>query len=952
MECVWNCQRAILNWFYRYGFFLAKHPFWFLIIPIVICVALAGGFAFLDHNEDIEYLYAPSTSRSIDEREVVKKTFPDLSDDNFSPFSLNTQIPQSQIIFRSKQEGSILTEEVMNELTPFYRTLITMSVMSDGQNISFADICKKQRDQCVIYGGFVFDEHFLDKVKAGSVTFPTWTEQPDADLAIIFARVNVSLSNKLLSAGSLRMTFPMRSANKDWESAFVSLIQETQFTTADIVYAKSGSMAEELDKGTKGDILFFSLTFTLMITYASIVSSGGDCVTSRMLLANAGVLAVGFGIIGSIGLVLFCKVQFVSIVGTMPFLTLGIGVDDMFLLMSSWSETLSMTDLTIPERMGTVYRKAGIGITITSVTDFLAFAIGASSRFRSVRNFCIFTGVAVLLCYICNACVFGACLTLHARRVYASRHSIVCRKVKSRKQLKAEGASCCRICMCGGEVPETAGADQSVCEWGPRKLLVRFLLWNPVRYFILLFFAAYLGVAIWGCTRLEQGLELKNLAPESSYFYKFQSWNDEDFGYKLPISFVTTKEKDYTKNETLQEIKQLLQTAQKDSLIVPNMSICWLTSLADTNFYNTTSTDAFFSGLNDFLQIVPIFKNDIVFEGNHTITASRCHVYSQKVSSSNDQANVLTRMRQLADDSPAGVFAFNPNFVIFEQYLVIIHDTLQTVGVTIAVMFVATCIFLPHPLMVILVIVQVFMIVVGIFGFMAHWGLTLSSITMIELIMSVGFSVDFCAHVCTAYMVSEEHSKEDRAKDAIIHASSPIFNGGLSSLIGVFMLIFSASYIFQAFFKIMLLVIGFGVLHAVFLVPVILSFIGPSAHVRLDKVSPRDLKDSKHQNGSAASPSSDTGSETDKADTNDINLPSSKFKDDNWSVHLHQNESNGIPEKEGRGNSGLISETESKNAKPVTNGGHVTLITVQSPKGHQYDNRGFTDDLTVQTAHL
>lgn len=44
----------------------------------------------------------------------------------------------------------------------------------------------------------------------------------------------------------------------------------------------------------------------------------------------------------------------------------GIGVDDMFLLMSSWSETLPITDLTIPERIGTVYKKAGIGITITS----------------------------------------------------------------------------------------------------------------------------------------------------------------------------------------------------------------------------------------------------------------------------------------------------------------------------------------------------------------------------------------------------------------------------------------------------------------------------------------------------------------------------------------------------------------------------------------------------------
>lgn len=35
----------------------------------------------------------------------------------------------------------------------------------------------------------------------------------------------------------------------------------------------------------------------------------------------------------------------------------------------------------------------------------------------------------------------------------------------------------------------------------------------------------------------------------------------------------------------------------------------------------------------------------------------------------------------------------------------------------------------------------------------------------------------------------------------------------------------------------MFLVISFGVLHAVFLVPVILSFIGPRAHARIDQDS-------------------------------------------------------------------------------------------------------------------
>ena len=81
-------------------------------------------------------------------------------------------------------------------------------------------------------------------------------------------------------------------------------------------------------------------------------------------------------------------------------------------------------------------------------------------------------------------------------------------------------------------------------------------------------------------------------------------------------------------------------------------------------------------------------------------------------------------------------------------------------------------------------------------------------------------------------MASEESERKARARESIVHASGPILNGGITSLIGVIVLLFSESYIFQSFFKIMVLVIGFGTLHAVALIPVVLSFIGPAAHAQ------------------------------------------------------------------------------------------------------------------------
>ena len=100
---------------------------------------------------------------------------------------------------------------------------------------------------------------------------------------------------------------------------------------------------------------------------------------------------------------------------------------------------------------------------------------------------------------------------------------------------------------------------------------------------------------------------------------------------------------------------------------------------------------------------------------------------------------------------------------------------------------------------------------------------------MIHILMSIGFSVDFSAHICAAYLMSDRPLRQDRARYALVHASGPIFNGGMSSLVGVSMLLFSESYFFRTFFKIMSMVITAGAINSVFFMPIVLSYIGPES---------------------------------------------------------------------------------------------------------------------------
>lgn len=67
---------------------------------------------------------------------------------------------------------------------------------------------------------------------------------------------------------------------------------------------------------------------------------------------------------------------------SLPFLLLGLGTDDLFVFMASWK--LIHTDESnlhkpLQEKIGLTLAHAGSAITVTSLTDVVAFLVGAST---------------------------------------------------------------------------------------------------------------------------------------------------------------------------------------------------------------------------------------------------------------------------------------------------------------------------------------------------------------------------------------------------------------------------------------------------------------------------------------------------------------------------------------------------------------------------------------------
>ena len=102
------------------------------------------------------------------------------------------------------------------------------------------------------------------------------------------------------------------------------------------------------------------------------------------------------------------------------------------------------------------------------------------------------------------------------------------------------------------------------------------------------------------------------------------------------------------------------------------------------------------------------------------------------------------------------------------------------------------------------------------------WGLSLNSI--IEVIMCVGFCIDFIAHLTHAFIAGiGKGSRNEPAHKACVQTGVPILNSALSTIIGVVVLRFSDSYIFLTFFTTLILIMLLGVFTSMLFIPVLLS---------------------------------------------------------------------------------------------------------------------------------
>jgi len=233
------------------------------------------------------------------------------------------------------------------------------------------------------------------------------------------------------------------------------------------------------------------------------------------------------------------------------------------------------------------------------------------------------------------------------------------------------------------------------------------------------------------------------------------------------------------------------------------------------------------------------YFNDIVWRNetnsvpSEGILVARITGNHVKSDTSNEKVRSMDSLRASLAAVPGNengaIFAYSSAWLNYEQYKAIEQEAIRNISSTMAVMVVIIAFLLVNPKAVSVTCFCLCLIIVNIIGYMHFWGLALDSVTIIMLVIALGLSVDYAAHIGRAFM--ETHGTPDeRLKLCLENMGVAVLNGAISTFLAVLLLSGSRSYVFITFFRQLFLCIVFGLTHGLILLPVLMSIANPKPY--------------------------------------------------------------------------------------------------------------------------
>ncbi|XP_059488991.1 protein patched homolog 2-like [Neocloeon triangulifer] len=622
----------------------------------------------------------------------------------------------------------------------------------------------------------------------------------------------------------------------EWEAELIKVLEKERNGTITTFTFAGRSFGDISGKTIQNDAQKLSVGFIIMFLYVQLMLGRFNLVEQRALLSLIGIASVAIGCVVSYGVCSAFSIPYGPVHNILPFLMLGIGIDDMFVIAQCWATLGPETQtLSLPERLGLTLKHAGVSITITSLTDFTAFAIGATTVLPSLRSFCIYAAVGILATYILQATFFTAWFSLDLRRIESNRDG-------------------CFFCIQYKNYKPNDCSKKDFFKSAFDKILGSILFKTPVKILVLLSTGVLLIVGSWGLSLLRQEFDPVWFLTQSSYLFKYFDKSKQYYpGDGEPGNIFLSG---FNHSEHLDSIANLIQRLQEQKDIIKEVDAWYPPFQTYSNVHFNTSLpvekldDARFKDILGKFLFSPSgskYRRKFMFFGTPRcrkpappVKISSFDFKFRKFKGSFEHVPAMNRLKKIISEADFGkgaeVKVWARAFAGWETDEVIAEELLRNLSCAMVCVFFTTLLLIVDIKACLLVLLCVVLTLIDVSGMMHFWGLTVDVVSCIDLVLAIGLCVDYAAHIGHSFMTFAG-SRQERAIKTVKQIGPAVFNGGFSTFLAFILLADSDSHVFSTYFKIFFLVVVFGLFHGLVFLPVVLSLVGPAPYAQVEEAS-------------------------------------------------------------------------------------------------------------------
>uniref|UniRef100_H0WM44 Patched 1 n=1 Tax=Otolemur garnettii TaxID=30611 RepID=H0WM44_OTOGA len=214
-----------------------------------------------------------------------------------------------------------------------------------------------------------------------------------------------------------------------WQRTYVEVVHQSvaQNSTQKVLSFTTTTLDDILKSFSDVSVIRVASGYLLMLAYACLTMLRWDCSKSQGAVGLAGVLLVALSVAAGLGLCSLIGISFnAATTQVLPFLALGVGVDDVFLLAHAFSETGQNKRIPFEDRTGECLKRTGASVALTSISNVTAFFMAALIPIPALRAFSLQAAVVVVFNFAMVLLIFPAILSMDLYRREDRRLDIFC----------------------------------------------------------------------------------------------------------------------------------------------------------------------------------------------------------------------------------------------------------------------------------------------------------------------------------------------------------------------------------------------------------------------------------------------------------------------------------------------------------------------------------------------